>query len=58
MADDDTGIGIHTSLWRSRRFTQAGLPEWFPGAKNPFPWMSEIMSVKLEVRRTTSSKRE
>ena len=27
----------------NRRLTQIGLPEQFPGADNPFPWMSEIM---------------
>jgi ribonucleoside-diphosphate reductase beta chain len=25
-----------------------GLPEQFVGAKNPFPWMSEIMDLRKE----------
>jgi ribonucleoside-diphosphate reductase beta chain len=32
----------------NRRFAQIGLPEQFPGVKNPFPWMSEIMDLKKE----------
>ena len=32
----------------NRRFAQIGLPEQYPGAKNPFPWMSEIMDLKKE----------
>ena len=32
----------------NRRLAQIGLPEQFPGAKNPFPWMSEIMDLKKE----------
>jgi len=32
----------------NRRFRQIGLPEQFPGATNPFPWMSEIMDLKKE----------
>ena len=32
----------------NRRLTQIGLPEQFPGAQNPFPWMSEIMDVRKE----------
>ncbi len=32
----------------NRRLTQLGLPEQFVGAKNPFPWMSEIMDLRKE----------
>ena len=32
----------------NRRFAQLGLPEQYPGANNPFPWMSEIMDLKKE----------
>ena len=32
----------------NRRLTQLGLPEQFPGAQNPFPWMSEIMDLRKE----------
>ena len=32
----------------NRRLAQIGLPEEFAGAKNPFPWMSEIMDLKKE----------
>lgn len=32
----------------NRRFAQIGLPEAYPGAKNPFPWMSEIMDLRKE----------
>ncbi len=32
----------------SRRLAQLGLPEHFKGAKNPFPWMSEIMDLRKE----------
>ena len=32
----------------NRRLAQIGLGERFPGAKNPFPWMSEIMDLKKE----------
>jgi ribonucleoside-diphosphate reductase beta chain len=32
----------------NRRLAQIGLPEQFPGVKNPFPWMSEIMDLKKE----------
>ena len=27
------------------RCVQIGLPELFPGATNPFPWMSEALDV-------------
>ena len=32
----------------NRRFNQIGLNEQFPGAENPFPWMSEILDLKKE----------
>lgn len=32
----------------NRRLAQIGLAEQFPGAQNPFPWMSEIMDLRKE----------
>ncbi|MFO1417496.1 MAG: ribonucleotide-diphosphate reductase subunit beta [Methylotetracoccus sp.] len=32
----------------NRRCSQIGLPEQYPGASNPFPWMSEILDLKKE----------
>ncbi|MDI4639080.1 MULTISPECIES: ribonucleotide-diphosphate reductase subunit beta [Halomonadaceae] len=32
----------------NRRLAQIGLKEQFPGAKNPFPWMSEIIDLRKE----------
>jgi len=32
----------------NRRLNQIGLPEQYPGAKNPFPWMSEMIDLKKE----------
>jgi len=32
----------------NRRCAQVGLPELYPGAKNPFPWMSELIDLKKE----------
>ena len=32
----------------NRRLSQLGLPEQFPNAQNPFPWMSEIMDLRKE----------
>lgn len=32
----------------NRRLNQLGLPEQYPGAENPFPWMSEIMDLRKE----------
>ena len=32
----------------NRRLVQLGLPEEFPKAENPFPWMSEIMDLRKE----------
>ena len=32
----------------NRRFAQIGLPAQFPGAQNPFQWMSETLDLKKE----------
>jgi ribonucleoside-diphosphate reductase beta chain len=32
----------------NRRCAQIGLAEQYPGASNPFPWMSEIIDLKKE----------
>ncbi|GAB2197715.1 ribonucleotide-diphosphate reductase subunit beta [Sessilibacter sp. MAH4] len=32
----------------NRRLSQLGLPEQYPGAENPFPWMSEMMDLRKE----------
>ncbi|GAB3676499.1 ribonucleotide-diphosphate reductase subunit beta [Salinisphaera aquimarina] len=32
----------------NRRCSQIGLAELYPGAENPFPWMSEMMDLKKE----------
>jgi ribonucleoside-diphosphate reductase beta chain len=32
----------------NRRLAQLGLKEQYPGTKNPFPWMSEIMDLRKE----------
>ena len=32
----------------NRRLTQIGLPTQFPGAQNPFQWMSETLDLKKE----------
>jgi ribonucleoside-diphosphate reductase beta chain len=32
----------------NRRLNQIGLPDQYPGAKNPFPWMSEMLDLKKE----------
>jgi len=32
----------------NRRLSQLGLPEYFSGAQNPFPWMSEMMDLRKE----------
>ena len=50
-----TILGMNANLFEeyikfiaNRRFVQIGLPEQYPGAKNPFEWMSEIMDLKKE----------
>ena len=32
----------------NRRCAQIGLSEMYPGANNPFPWMSEVIDLKKE----------
>ena len=32
----------------NRRCNQIGLPDLYPGAGNPFPWMSEVVDLKKE----------
>jgi ribonucleoside-diphosphate reductase beta chain len=32
----------------NRRLAQIGLGEQYPGAQNPFPWMSEVLDLKKE----------
>ena len=48
-------LGLNASMFdeymkfiANRRLTQIGLKEEYPGATNPFPWMSEIMDLKKE----------
>ena len=48
-------LGMNANLFEeyikfiaNRRFVQIGLQEQYPGAKNPFEWMSEIMDLKKE----------
>jgi ribonucleoside-diphosphate reductase beta chain len=48
-------LGMNSSMMEeylhfiaNRRLSQLGLPEQFPGAQNPFPWMSEIMDLRKE----------
>jgi ribonucleoside-diphosphate reductase beta chain len=48
-------LGMNASLFKeylhyiaNRRCAQIGLTEQFPGAGNPFPWMSEMMDLKKE----------
>ncbi len=48
-------LGLNASMFKeylrfiaNRRMTQIGLEPLFPGADNPFPWMSEIMDLKKE----------
>jgi ribonucleoside-diphosphate reductase beta chain len=51
-----TGIlGLNSELFHeylqyiaNRRLAQIGLEEQYPNAKNPFPWMSEMMDLKKE----------
>lgn len=51
-----TGIlGLNAAMFKdylefigNRRLAQIGLPEQYPGATNPFPWMSEMMDLKKE----------
>lgn len=48
-------LGLNATVFReyleyiaNRRCAQIGLAEQFPGAQNPFPWMSEIIDLKKE----------
>ncbi len=48
-------LGMNASMFKeyihfiaNRRCAQIGLPEQYPGAENPFPWMSEMMDLKKE----------
>jgi len=48
-------LGLNAAMFKeylqfiaNRRFLQIGIAEQFPGATNPFPWMSEIMDLKKE----------
>ncbi len=48
-------LGLNANMFReylqyiaNRRFAQIGLPEQYPGANNPFPWMSEMIDLKKE----------
>ena len=48
-------LGLNANIFESylqfianRRCAQIGLPEQYPGASNPFPWMSELMDLKKE----------
>ncbi len=48
-------LGLNAEMFReylqfiaNRRCAQIGLTQQWPGAANPFPWMSEIMDLKKE----------
>lgn len=48
-------LGLNAELFKdylqyiaNRRCSQLGLQEQYPGANNPFPWMSEMMDLKKE----------
>ncbi|WLD58889.1 ribonucleotide-diphosphate reductase subunit beta [Salinispirillum sp. LH 10-3-1] len=41
-------MGEYLRYISNRRLQQLGLAEAYPGAKNPFPWMAEIMDLKKE----------
>lgn len=48
-------LGMNAALFKeylqfiaNRRFSQIGLAPQYPGAENPFPWMSEMMDLKKE----------
>ncbi len=48
-------LGLNASMFNeymqfiaNRRCNQIGLKEIYPGAENPFPWMSEVMDLKKE----------
>ncbi|MCS5708854.1 ribonucleotide-diphosphate reductase subunit beta [Candidatus Berkiella cookevillensis] len=48
-------LGLNANMFReyiefiaNRRCAQIGIAEQYPGATNPFPWMSEMMDLKKE----------
>lgn len=48
-------LGLNATMFKeylqfiaNRRLAQIGLAEQYPGANNPFPWMSEMMDLKKE----------
>ncbi|MDF3054255.1 MAG: ribonucleotide-diphosphate reductase subunit beta [Gammaproteobacteria bacterium] len=48
-------LGLNAQMFESylhyianRRLAQIGLAEMYPGAENPFPWMSEVLDLKKE----------
>ncbi len=48
-------LGLNATMFKeylrfiaNRRCTQIGLDVLYPGATNPFPWMSEMMDLKKE----------
>lgn len=48
-------LGMNASMFEeylqfiaNRRCSQIGLPEQYPGASNPFSWMSELLDIKKE----------
>lgn len=48
-------LGLNASMFKeylefvaNRRLAQIGLAEEYPGATNPFPWMSEMLDLKKE----------
>lgn len=48
-------LGLNADMFKeylqfiaNRRCAQIGLEQQYPGASNPFPWMSEIMDLKKE----------
>ena len=48
-------LGLNSTMFQeylqfigNRRCIQIGLPEQYPGATNPFPWMSEMIDLKKE----------
>jgi len=53
-------LGLNASMFKeylrfiaNRRCQQIGIDALYPGAENPFPWMSEMIDLK---KRRTSSK--
>lgn len=48
-------LGLNAGMFKeyleyiaNRRCLQIGLEEMYPGATNPFPWMSEVIDLKKE----------